>query len=172
MNILLPVSYFLSGFFMKLSDDEYDEKDNLILGIFFGIFCGIFTAYATCINSDAACIFLGILIGNFIALKIDGYHHIVTLLTFFICLAIFGLSSFNIFLLFFIILGAWVDEWGNDNPNVYNGGFWQYFFDYRFTLKLVILLFAFLGYFNWYSFVYFILFELAYEFARVLFARL
>lgn len=172
MNILLlPLSYFLSGFFMKLSDDEYDENNNLKLAIIYGIICGIFTAIASIISSDAACIFVGILIGTLLALKIDGKHHIVTLVTFFILLAIFGVSSFNILILIVLIFGTWVDEWGNDNPRVYNGGFWQYFFDYRFTLKIVILLLAVFGYFEWYSFVCFILFELAYESARILFKK-
>lgn len=172
MNILLlPLSYFLSGFLMKLSDDEYDEKNNIKFAIIYGVICGIFTAIASIISGDATCIFVGILIGTLLALKIDGLHHIVTLLTFFILLAVFGFPSFNAFLLIFIIIGALVDEWGNDNPKFYTGGFLQYFFDYRFTLKIVILLLAIFGYFQWYTFICFILFDLGYESARILFNK-
>lgn len=172
MNILLlPLFYFLSGFFMKFSDDEYDEKNNIKFAIFYGVICGIFTALASISSGDATCIFVGILIGTLLSLKIDGMHHIVTLLIFFILLAIFGFPSFNTFILIVIIIGALIDEWGNDNPRFYTGGFLQYFFDYRFTLKIFILLLAIFGYFQWYTFFCFILFDFGYEFARFLFNR-
>ena len=34
-SITLPLSYLLSGFFMKISDDEFDEKSNTILAVIF-----------------------------------------------------------------------------------------------------------------------------------------
>ena len=69
---------------MKCSDDEFDEKNNRNLAIFLGIICGIFAAYATVTSMDAAYIFIGILVGNLLAMKVDGVHHIATLLTFLI----------------------------------------------------------------------------------------
>ncbi len=70
------------------------------------------------------------------------------------------------------ILGAWIDELGNDNPKVYSKGkFFEYFFDYRFSMKVVILLLAIFGYLQLISFVYFLLFEIFYEFARKLFEK-
>ena len=63
---------------MKLSDDEYDEKSNKTMAIVLGIICGLFTALACSIDLDAACIFIAILIGNILALKVDGIHHIAT----------------------------------------------------------------------------------------------
>ena len=121
---------------------------------------------------DAAYIFIGILVGNLLAMKVDGVHHIATLLTFLIIVAICGIPGINGFILLACLLGAWIDELGNDNPKVYSKGkFFEYFFDYRFTMKVVILLLALFGFLQLISFVYFILFELSYELARYLFAK-
>ncbi|MBX7077008.1 MAG: hypothetical protein K1X33_06800 [Methanobacteriaceae archaeon] len=170
--IILAASYALSGFFMKFSDDEFDEKNNRNLAIFLGIICGIFAAYATVTSMDAAYIFIGILVGNLLAMKVDGVHHIATLLTFLIIVAICGIPGINGFILLACLLGAWIDELGNDNPKVYSKGkFFEYFFDYRFTMKVVILLLALFGFLQLISFVYFILFELSYELARYLFEK-
>jgi hypothetical protein len=170
--IILAASFALSGFFMKFSDDEFDEKNNKTLAIILGIICGIFCAFATINSVDAAYIFIGILIGNLLALKVDGSHHIATLLTFLIILAVIGIPGINGFILLACVLGAWIDELGNDNPSVYSKGkFFKYFFDYRFTMKVVILALALLGYLQLISFVYFILFEVFYELARYLFEK-
>ena len=174
-NIGLALSYFFSGFFMKLSDDEYDEKSNNTMAIFLGIICGLFTALACSIDLDAACIFIAILIGNILALKVDGIHHIATMASFLIAFIIFGLPSFT-FLSFITIIicmiGAIIDEIGNDNEKIYEKSkFLEYFFDYRFALKVVILLLVLIGLLNIWSFIYFLCFEIAYEIARVLFEK-
>lgn len=174
-NISLALSYFLSGFFMKLSDDEYDEKSNKAISIILGIVCGLFTAYACSIDLDAACIFIAILLGNIIALKVDGIHHIATMASFIIAFIVLGLQSFTFFSIITIIIcmiGAIIDELGNDNEKIYaKGKFLEYFFDYRFALKVVILLLVLIGLLNIWSFIYFLCFEIAYEIARVLFEK-
>ena len=78
--ILLGILFLLSGFFMKLSDDFYDVNQNLFLAIVFGIFCALTSVIATVFNDGAAYIFLGILLGNLFVLKVDGIHHILTVL--------------------------------------------------------------------------------------------
>ena len=70
------------------------------------------------------------------------------------------------------MVGAIIDEMGNDNEKIYEKSkFLEYFFDYRFALKVVILLLVLLGLLNIWSFIYFLCFEIAYETARVLFER-
>lgn len=174
-NLTLAASYILSGFFMKISDDEYDEKNNKTLAIIFGIICGAFTAVASSLSHDAACIFIAILIGNILALKVDGIHHIVTMLSFLIIFIILGFPSFtylSVVIIIACILGAIIDEKGNDNEKLYEKSkFLMYFFDFRFTLKVVILILAILGLVSIWTLVYFILFEIAYEIARRLFER-
>lgn len=172
-NISLALSYFFSGFFMKLSDDEYDEKSNKAIAIVLGIVCGLFTAYACSIDLDAACIFIAILVGNILALKVDGIHHIATMASFIIAFLFLGLQSFtylSIITIIICMIGAIIDEIGNDNEKIYSKSkFLEYFFDYRFALKVVILLLVLIGLLNIWSFVYFLCFEIAYEIARVLF---
>ena len=174
-NISLALSYFLSGFFMKLSDDEYDEESNKFKAIFLGIICGLFTAYACSIDLDAACIFIAILVGNILALKVDGIHHIATMVSFLIAFLFLGLQSFTFLSIITIIIcmiGAIIDEIGNDNEKIYSKSkFLEYFFDYRFTLKVVILLLVLIGLLNIWSFIYFLCFEIAYEIARELFEK-
>ena len=172
-NISLALSYFFSGFFMKLSDDEFDEKSNKAIAIVLGIVCGLFTAYACSIDLDAACIFIAILVGNILALKVDGIHHIATMASFIIAFPFLGLQSFtylSIITIIICMIGAIIDELGNDNEKIYaKSKFLEYFFDYRFALKVVILLLVLIGLLNIWSFIYFLCFEIAYEIARVFF---
>lgn len=178
--LVLPILYFLSGFFMKISDDFYDEKNYRYLAILFGLFCGVVTSFAAISNFDAMCIFIAILLGNIIALKVDGMHHIVTMFSFLIIFLIFkwnsiftGSFSFNFVIIMVIcIFGAFLDELGNDNEKVYSlGKFYEVFFDYRCSMKVAILVLSLFGYLNILSFVYFICFEIAYEFARIIFKK-
>lgn len=158
---------------MKLSDDEYDEKSNKAIAILLGIVCGLFTAYACSIDLDAACIFIAILIGNILAFKVDGIHHIATMASFIIAFLFLGLQSFtylSIITIIICMIGSIIDEIGNDNEKIYSKSkFLEYFFDYRFALKVVILLLVLIGLLNIWSFIYFLCFEIAYEIARVLF---
>ena len=160
---------------MKLSDDYYDEKSDARKAIFLGIVCGLFTALTCSIDLDAACIFLAILIGNILAMKVDGIHHIATMASFLIAFILLGFQSFTLLSIVTIIIcmiGAIIDELGNDNEKIYQKGkFLEYFFDYRFTLKVVILLLVLVGLLNIWSFIYFLCFEIAYEIARVLFEK-
>ena len=174
-NPIIALSYISSGFFMKISDDEYDEKNNKILAIIFGIVCGAFTALASSMSTDAACIFIAILIGNILAQKVDGIHHVVTMLSFLIVLVFLGLPAFSrpsILVVMICVAGAIIDEKGNDNEILYEKSkFLMYFFDYRFALKVVILALALFGLVDIWTFVYFLCFEIAYEIARVLFEK-
>ena len=191
---IIAFLYSISGFLMKFSDDEYDENSNKLIAVILGIFCGIAIAYLSSYNIDAAYIFLGILIGNAIAFKIDGIHHIVTLLTFLILFLIWGvfgvngniLSDFSIITLLICMISALIDEWGNDNNGLYEKSkFLKVFFDYRFTMKIIIFILAILGlytsffgitvpyidFLSFSTFLFFILFEIFYEFAGFVFKK-
>ncbi len=45
---------------MKLSDDAYDKKKNIVLAILAGILCGLLIGYLAVTSADAACIFIAI----------------------------------------------------------------------------------------------------------------
>jgi len=182
MNIE-PVLYAFSGLVMKLSDDAYDRKKNIILAIVAGILCGLFIGYLAVTSADAACIFIAILIGTILSLKVDSLNHIAALLLFVLIVVYIGIPTIGIVTLLICSVAAFLDEIGNDNKWIKNRKV-KIFFEYRFTLKIAVLLFAVLGllqftypgliipgvqYFLLQTFVYFILFDLFYELAGLKF---
>ncbi|MFY9639181.1 MAG: hypothetical protein WAK14_10310 [Methanobacterium sp.] len=182
MNIE-PILYALSGLFMKLSDDAYDKKKNIVLAILAGILCGSFIGYLAVTSADAACIFIAILIGTILSLKVDSLNHIAALILFVLIVIYIGIPTIGILTLFICSIAAFLDEVGNDNKLIKNRKL-KMFFEYRFTLKVAVLLFAILGifqstypglkipgvqYFLLQTFVFFILFDLFYEIAGLKF---
>ena len=148
---------------MKFSDDAYDVNDNLILAIFFGIICAIASAMAAISDVGAAYIFIGISIGNLLAFKIDGVHHLITLIIFILICLICGLPDLNILILLITILAALSDEIGHELiSKVTQNEFIVLFFEYRFVMKIVIFLLALFGVLSFWTFLLFILFEMSY----------
>src|SRR5574344_114329 len=154
--VVLIILFMLSGFFMKYSDDFFDVNDDLKYATIFGILCGIASAAATIYSNEAAYIFIAILVGNLIAFKVDGMHHIVTLILFIGIVLIFGIPKLSMVVLLICILAALGDEVGHELiPNVTQNMFLNLFFEYRFVMKVVILLLAVCGVFNLWIFVCF-----------------
>ncbi|WP_461462499.1 hypothetical protein [Methanobrevibacter sp.] len=170
--IILAILFILSGFFMKYSDDLYDVKHELVFSTFFGILCGIASVVATLYNIDAAYIFISILIGNLLVLKVDGIPHIVTLIVFVAILLFGGIPHLDLVILLICILGNMADEIGHEKiGNFTENRFLNLFFEYRFVMKIVILLLAVFGVFNFWIFICFMLFELSYVAAGIVFEK-
>lgn len=162
----LALLFALSGFFMKFSDDAFDIGHNRNYAAVLGMVCAVTSAIATVYSAGAAYIFIGILIGNLLAFKVDGLHHIITLAVFIALILIFGIPSISIAILLLCILSALADEIGHELVSKKTSNrFVNLFFEYRFTMKVVILLLAIFGAFSFWIFVCFLLFEIAYEFA-------
>lgn len=169
----LPLLFFLSGFFMKFSDDAYDVSQNRKMAAIFGVFCAIVSGTATVLSAGAAYIFIGILIGNLLAFKVDGLHHILTLLIFMALILACGIPSISIAVLLICVLSALADEIGHEMVSKKtSNGFVNLFFEYRFTMKVVIFLLAICGAFSLWIFVCFLLFEIAYEFAGICYEKI
>lgn len=167
--IILALLFILSGFFMKYSDDLFDINHNLAYASIFGILCGVASGLATIYSIEAAYIFIGILIGNLIAFKVDGIHHLITLIFFIIVLLIGGIPQLSFTVLLICIFAAFLDEVGHELIcNITENKFLNLFFEYRCVMKVVILLLAVCGVFNIWIFVCFLMFELSYEFARII----
>lgn len=148
---------------MKLSDDAVDIDDNMGLGIVFGVLCALSSVFATVSSTPAAYIFIGILVGNLLALKVDGIHHIITLLLFVGLGLLLGIPELNVIILLICIFAALLDEVGHELiSKLTQNKFINLFFEYRFVMKIIILLLAICGVFNIIHFVFFILFEFAY----------
>ncbi len=157
---------------MKFSDDLYDVKNDLKFASILGVLCAIVSAFATVYSVEAAYIFLAILIGNFIALKVDGIHHIITLIIYIIICLIFGFPELSLVILLICILAAFSDEVGHELISRYTDNiFLNLFFEYRFVMKVVILVLAIFGIFDIWIFLCFISFEIAYEFAGIVFEK-
>lgn len=151
---------------MKFSDDFYDVYGNLKIATVFGVLCAVCSAFASVFDVGAAYIFISILIGNILALKVDGIHHFVTLVLFVLVLLIFGCPLLDISILIIGICAALFDEIGHELiPNLTNNSFLLFFFEYRFVMKVVILLMAISGVFSFWTFILFIIFELSYVMA-------
>lgn len=177
--------YALSGFFMKISDDMHDKKNNMLLGMLAGILCGLFLGYLVTVSIDAAYIFFGVFIGTFLAKKINCINHVVTAVVFLITALLLGFPTIGVGTLIICSIAAYIDEIGNDNKRIYEKSkILETFFEYRFALKTVILVLAVFGIiqnfypaFNIYgihflgiqTFLYFLLFELSYELAGLKF---
>lgn len=177
--------YALSGFFMKISDDMHDKKNNMFFGILAGILCGLFLGYLVTVSVDAAYIFFGVFIGTFLAKKINCINHIVTAAIFVIMVFLLGFPAVGIGTLIICSVAAYIDEIGNDNKRIYKKSrILETFFEYRFTLKTAILVLAVFGIvqsfypsFKLYgiyflgiqTFLYFLMFELSYELAGLKF---
>lgn len=167
--VVLGILYALSGFFMKLSDDAIDIDSDKKLAIAAGIICAVTSAIATIMNVGAAYIFIAILIGNFIAFKVDGIHHIITLLIFVVIVLICGVPELSIGILLLCIFSALLDEVGHETIHkITDNKYANLFFEYRFAMKIVVFLLAIFGFFNIVTFIFFILFEACYEFAGII----
>ena len=158
---------------MKYSDDLHDVNNNMMLSCVFGVLCGVASAVASLYNLEAAYIFIAILIGNFLALKVDSINHIVTLVIFVVILLIYGIHELNLPILLVCILAAFLDEFGHELiSTITDNGFLNLFFEYRFVMKIVTFILAICGAFDILIFICFIIFELSYLMAGILFERL
>ncbi|MCK9152403.1 hypothetical protein [Methanobacterium alcaliphilum] len=183
-TFLIPLGYALSGFLMKLSDDAFDEKQDKKFAMISGIICGILIGFLVVESVDATYIFFGIFLGTLFSRKIDGMHHILTMIAFLAITFIFGIGEIEILPLLICSLSAYLDEIGNDNLKISEKSrYLEFFFRYRFTMKIAILILSLLGLWGiitgngvyglnglspW-TIVYFILFEISYELAGHLF---
>ncbi len=157
---------------MKFSDDLFDINHNLKDACKFGVLCGVTSALAACYNVDAAYIFIAIPIGNIIALKVDGIHHILTLIVFIVICLLAGIPELNLVILLICILGTLADEVGHELISDFTDNkFLNLFFEYRFVLKIVVCLLAVCGVFNIWIFVCFLLFEIFYTLAGIVFEK-
>lgn len=189
MMIFEAICFALSGFFMKISDEASDEKNNTLMSIISGLLCVLFTVLVSTKNADATCIFLSILIGTVLAFKVDSLNHILSAILLIILLLLLGVPSFNWICLLICIIAVFVDEKGNDNYDKKEKegvalNFLDKLFKYRYTLKITVLILSIFGLLNYlipnlnlFSFepitiIYFYMFDLSYEFAEVSFNRI
>jgi hypothetical protein len=178
MKMLELLFYPLSGFFMKVSDDAHDQKQDKLLGILAAMICGFSIGYLAVISADAACIFLAILFGTVAAWKVDCLNHIISLLIFVGIILVLGFPTLGLLTLAVCSIAAFFDEIGNDSKWASKKKYLREFFRYRFALKIAIFVFTVMGmlaplypyihivgvqYFAPLTFIGFLMFEISYE---------
>ncbi|SDA53001.1 hypothetical protein SAMN02910315_01154 [Methanobrevibacter millerae] len=157
---------------MKYSDDLFDVNNDLTIASILGIMCGIASGLASIYSVEAAYIFISILIGNFLVLKVDGIHHIISLITFAVILLIGGIPDLSMVVLLICILAIVSDEVGHELISKFTQDrFLNLFFEYRFVMKIAVFLLAVCGVFDIWTFVCFLMFEIAYVFGGIIFER-
>lgn len=157
---------------MKYSDDLFDVNDDSAVSTVFGVLCGVASGLAAVSSVEAAYIFISILIGNFLVLKVEGIHHIVALITFAAILLIGGVPDLSLVVLLICILAIVSDEVGHELVGKFTQDrFLNLFFEYRFVMKIAVLLLAVCGVFDIWAFVCFLMFEIAYVSGGIIFER-
>ena len=186
--ILDAICFALSGYFMKISDEFVDEKDNLPLAVISGISCVFFTLIVSSYNGDAACIFISILVGTALAFKVDSVNHIISAILFIVLLYIMGIPHFSWLCLIICTIAAYLDEKGNDlmDEKEENFGYLNNLdklLKYRYVMKITVFVLSLLTlikiifpntfldgflFFEPITIIYFYLFDLCYEFSEEL----
>ncbi len=160
----ITVYAFLGGS-IKYIDDAFDERvfsrRNALL---LAPLVGIFWAFAMSISAPSATILGAVVLAVLLTGKIDTIAFQAGLVSIFGVLAISGFFNFMWIPLAVIAFAGIVDEIGNDhadrNPKTHF--LINNFFHYRFTMKLAVLAFAFLGTFGWVYIFAFLAFDIAY----------
>jgi len=167
---MIEVLYPVSGFLMKIADECEDEWGMPRTGMVAGALCGASAGLLSVSDPAAACIFLGIFAGTLLSFKVDCMSHAAAALVFVLFILAGGLPVISIPAVLMCTLAAYLDEYGNDNPVIYGKSkILRLFFDYRFSLKIVIVLLAILSLasfktgFGPLTVILFLLFEAAYE---------
>ena len=169
-SIIIVILFIISGFFMKLSDDFYDENRDILFSCIFAVIYALASLIATVNDVGAAYIFISIIIGNLLALKVDAADHILALVIFVSGCLMFGVPHMDYIVLLICVIAALTDEIGHEFiSKITDNTFMHLFFEYRFVMKIVVFILAFTQAFGAATFIGFILFEIAYECAGVIF---
>ncbi len=170
------ITFFLLGLLVKFIDDAFDEKAYpRKLALIVAPITAIFWAYVMSLDSIAALLLTAIIIGVLIKGKIDNIAFIIAVIS--VYFAYFFIGDWNfildpilLILLIIISIAGVIDEIGNDfidKKNIYKRGLlgkiihWS--FEYRFVMKLMVLIFALLDFYSILFFIAFFFWDLGYE---------
>lgn len=138
-------TYLLAGLSLKLGDDLLDELDRSDLSWIPLAFSGILFGFLMTISEWDLALLTSIIIGVIASGKVNRLQFVVGFVLIFVVLIIFGIPTISswldwLTLVIMMFLAAVLDERGNDwtnrsvSPKAYK------FFEYRFTMKVSVLL--------------------------------
>ncbi len=168
MVFLLIAQYALIGALLSEIDrieDEY-RKPNELLAILLAIVVSFMMARLMLIDTSSAILFSAIIIGVFLAGKIDNLPFILGALI--AGGALFSLLLYSNFIFLFPIsvalaFSGFIDEYGHDRIRKVEGRLLKWFFMRRMTLKLGVFAVAYIGFISTEHFLGFLAFDIAYE---------
>jgi len=165
------LTYPIIGAGIKYMDAAFDDKTvSKKLAIIIAPLLAFIGAYAMYVDAVSATILLAVLLGVLFTGKIDNIAHGLGLIVI-IPIIYFAGIEFLLIPLGILVLGGMIDEIGNDFIDKRRDKFTNgksiykmlvYFFEHRWTLKVVILGFVLIGMFPFYFFVAMFLFDYAY----------
>lgn len=138
-------SYFLAGFTLKMGDDFLDELKRPNLSWFPLAFSGLLFGLIMTVSEYDLALLISIIIGVLASGKVNRSQFVVGFIVIFAVVTLFGLPAITAWLdwlalVVMLFLAAVLDEqgidWANQNvsPQAYK------FFQYRFTMKVSVLL--------------------------------
>jgi len=165
------LSYLIIGAGIKYMDAAFDDKTvSKKFAIIVAPLLAFLGAYAMFVDAISATILLAVLLGVLFTGKIDNIAHGLGLIVILPIIYFAGIE-FLLIPLGILVLGGITDEIGNDFVDKRRQRFMSgniaskmlvYFFEHRWTLKVVILCFVLLGMFPFYFFLAMLLFDYAY----------
>jgi len=151
----------LAGTALKLTDTLSERENNRVLCLLTSGMSGFLFGSLISFDTFSSAVFSGILIGVVLAGKVDRpclvFGLIMTLLTAWLL----GLKKPALILLIVSTIASFLDEIGHDRYP--RGRILSRLFEYRFILKLTIILSCLLGVIPLYSSGMFFLFDLSYD---------
>ncbi len=176
LNLFFIISFFILGFLVKFIDDAFDEKAYpRKLALILSPLTAIFWAYIMSLDSAAGLLLTAIIIGVLVKGKIDNVAFVIAVLSVYFVYFFIGdwafIFNLNLLIVLIIIsIAGVIDEIGNDyvdKNNLYKNGLSgkliHWFFEYRFFMKISVLIFSILGIYNLGFFVAFFFWDLGYE---------
>lgn len=175
-TLFFVVSFFLMGVLVKFIDDAFDEKTySRKLALILAPITAIFWAFVMAFHPAAALLLTAITLGVLIKGKIDNIAFVMAVLCIYVVYFFIGdwkfiLDQFYLVPLILITIAGVIDEIGNDfvdKNNLYKKGVLgklvHWFFEYRFVMKIVVFIFAFIGTYPMFFFFAFFLWDIGYE---------
>jgi len=169
LPIMINISFVILGGGIKYIDDAFDEEIfNKNVAVMLAPLLGLLWGYTMYIDKYASTILLAILLGVLFKGKIDNRAHLYGAIVIFLFIILFRINIGYLLLIILFISGL-LDEIGNDmvdrRKNFSNlfYKFLEYFFRYRFMMKVAVVAIAIFGIIPYYIAIAFLLFDMSYH---------
>ena len=143
--LLFYIAYFLAGLTLKLGDDLLDELDRADYAIYPLAVSGVLFGLLMTLNIWDFVLLGAIVIGVLLSGKVNKPQFLIGFIMIGVMLVLRGMPPVvdwvvPLLLVFALLAAAIIDEVGNDRAERGENQYISFFFRYRFTLKITVLL--------------------------------